>query len=140
MAAQWDILNAHAHISLEHVAEREWFYVKWSGHINLDDVVTVARFYLELQRGRNASKLLNDKSDVTGDWEEANDWLEYEWLPQAQEIGLQFMALVVSRDLHDLVPAQNIEKRFGSTCEVRLFREVKAAEQWLNSCVGKPVF
>ncbi|WP_205502984.1 hypothetical protein [Rufibacter psychrotolerans] len=129
----WAVNSEHSYTKVEYVAEHDWFYIKWSGHINPDDVVKTAETYLTLQRERRCPKVLNDKSEVTGDWEEANDWLEYEWLPQVKETGLQYFAMVLARDLHDLGPAQDLQRRLSSSCVIELFRELSAAQQWLDS-------
>jgi hypothetical protein len=131
MAELWTVKSAHSCISLEYVKEQDWFYVKWSGHINPDDVVAVAQKYLEIQQEKRCPKLLNDKSEVTGEWEEANNWLQYEWMPQVQETGLQYCALVLSRDMHDQTTAQDLQRRLSAYCKVALFCDLASAQQWL---------
>ncbi|WP_207435826.1 hypothetical protein [Sabulibacter ruber] len=133
MANIWAVNSAHSYISVEYVAEHDWFYVKWSGHINPDDVVKAANTYLKLQEEKRCAKLLNDKSEVTGDWQEANDWLQYDWMPQVSEAGLKYFAMVLSRDLHDLAPAQDLQQRLAPICTVELFRDLASAEQWLDA-------
>ncbi len=133
MAATWEIKNLHAQIRIEHYPHKDFFYIKWCGHINSEDTIAVAKKYLELQQSFHCPKILNDKSDVTGDWAEANDWLEYEWLPLAVAAGLRYFSMVVSRDLHDLAPAQDLQKRFSPDCEVKLFRDLTQAKEWLES-------
>ncbi|ALI97993.1 hypothetical protein [Rufibacter tibetensis] len=133
MNNKWEVCSAHSNISLEYVSEQDWFYVKWSGHIHPDDVVAAATKFLELQQEKRCPKLLNDKSEVTGEWEEANDWLEYEWMPQVEKLGLQYLALVLSRDMHDLSTAQNLQRRVSNLCQVGLFNDVPSAQEWLSS-------
>ncbi|KAA3439184.1 hypothetical protein [Rufibacter hautae] len=131
MAELWAVTSAHSYISIKYEEEQDWFYVKWCGHINSDDVVTVAQTYLELQKEKRCPKLLNDKSEVTGEWEEANDWLEYEWKPDLEETGLVYMAMVLSRDMHDLVAAQDLQRRLSSLINVSLFYDLATAKAWL---------
>ncbi|AKQ47661.1 hypothetical protein TH63_11605 [Rufibacter radiotolerans] len=118
---------------MEYQQEHDCIYIKWEGHISAENVVEVAEKYLTLQRVMRCPKLLNDKRDVTGDWEEANDWLQYEWLPQVLETGLQYFAFVLPRDLHDLATAQDLERRLANTIKVGLFYDAGTAEQWLDS-------
>ncbi|MBA9075733.1 MULTISPECIES: hypothetical protein [Rufibacter] len=134
MEEHWELKNAHSSISLDHVSQRDMFYIKWCGHINSEDVIQTALKYIELQKGRNCPKILNDKSEVTGDWEEANDWLEFEWLPRAVASGLKCFAMVLTRDLHDLGAALDLERRFTPECRVKLFKEPDAAQEWLDTC------
>ncbi|WP_181305882.1 hypothetical protein [Rufibacter sp. XAAS-G3-1] len=132
MAELWTVKSAHSCISLEYVKEQDWFYLKWSGHINSDEVVAVAQTYLELQQEKRCPKLLNDKSEVTGEWEEANYWLQFEWMPQVEQTGLQYLALVLSHDMHDQTSSQELQRRLSSVCSVALFCDLAAATQWLS--------
>ncbi len=129
----WKLTLPHVQITLEHVPEKDWIYIKYCGHLNAADVIAAAERELELQKELRVPKILNDKSEVTGDWEEANDWLEYEWLPIATANGLRYFSMVLSRDLHDLGPAQDLEKRFPPICQAKLFRNPNQAAAWLES-------
>ncbi|WP_192821532.1 STAS/SEC14 domain-containing protein [Rufibacter sp. LB8] len=129
----WQNVGAHSNSTISYDPEKDWIYVKWSGHIDSEDVITTAGKYLEFLKGHKTPRLLNDKSEVTGDWEDANDWLEYEWLPQALEGGLRFLSMVISRDLHDLAPSQDLQRRLAPACEMQLFRDLPSARQWLAS-------
>ncbi|WP_210487043.1 hypothetical protein [Rufibacter aurantiacus] len=131
MAELWAVTSAHSFISIKYEEEQDWFYVKWSGHINSDDVVTVAKTYLNLQKEMHCPRLLNDKSDVTGEWEEANDWLEFEWKPDLAETGLKYMAMVLSRDMHDQAAARDLQRRLSSNIIVSLFHDLATAKAWL---------
>jgi hypothetical protein len=42
--------------------------------------------------------LLNDNSQLTGPWFESTDWLAHVWLPQAEHLGLRYVAHVVQAD------------------------------------------
>lgn len=105
---------------------------KWSGHITADDVVCVAQAYLELLRSSGCPKLLNDKSDVTGDWQEANDWLQYEWLPRAREAGLRHMAHVYSFETFNTLSAHEFYDRVSPELCIKNFYERQLAEEWLS--------
>ena len=133
MAICWVVSNAHSQVSMEYQPEHDWFYVKWGGHILAETVVEVSEKYMKLQEVKHCPKVLNDKSEVTGDWEEANDWLQYEWLPKVIETGLRYFAMVLPRHLHDLATAQDLERRLSLNLKVRLFYEIDAAERWLDS-------
>lgn len=133
MAGIWKLDLTHVQIIFEHVPEKDWIYIKYCGHIHAEDIIATAQKQLELQRRFHCPKILNDKSDVTGDWEDANDYLEFEWLPLVTANGLRYFSMVLSRDLHDLAPARDLERRFPAGCEARLFRNVEQAADWLES-------
>jgi hypothetical protein len=45
-----------------------------------------------------SAMLLNDNSQLTGPWFESTDWLAHVWLPQAEHLGLRYVAHVVQAD------------------------------------------
>jgi hypothetical protein len=110
----------------------DYIEAKWSGHITADEVVSAAQAYLELVRSSGCPKLLNDKSDVTGDWEEANDWLQYEWLPRAKEAGLRYLAHVYSFNMFSKLAARELQERVSPELCMKNFHERHLAEEWLS--------
>lgn len=104
---------------------------KWSGHITADNVICAAKTYLELLRIDHCPKLLNDKSDVTGDWQEANDWLQFEWLPKVKEAGLRYIAHVYSFNMFSQLAARELQERVTPDFAMKNFFERSLAEAWL---------
>jgi hypothetical protein len=111
--------------------KQDYIEAKWTGHITADNVVSAAQAYLELLKTCGCTKLLNDKSDVTGDWEEANDWLQFEWLPRAMEAGLRYMAHVYSFNMFSKLAARELQERVSPELCMKNFHERQEAEAWL---------
>lgn len=110
---------------------------KWSGHITAGDVITASKAYLALmQRHHGPNKLLNDKTGVTGDWAEANDWLEFEWLPQVVKAGLQAMAHVYSSNMFSRLSARDLYLRVTPRLHMHNFNDRAHALDWLLSLEG----
>ncbi|MFD2514410.1 hypothetical protein ACFSRY_11075 [Pontibacter locisalis] len=112
----------------------EFTEAKWFGHITADNVITGAKVFLELLKKRHNSKFLNDKTEASGDWEEANDWLEYEWLPQIKEAGLRCFAHVYSNNMFSRLSSRDLYLRMVPNVEMENFLNRKEAEKWLHSC------
>lgn len=104
---------------------------KWQGHITADDVVCAALAFLELLRQEPCAKFLNDKSEVSGDWQEANDWLQFEWLPNVKQAGLRFMAHVYSENMFSKIAARELKERVMPDMRMKNFYERSKAETWL---------
>lgn len=111
--------------------KQDYIEAKWQGHITADDVVCAAQAFLELLREDPCSKLLNDKSEVTGDWQEANDWLQFEWLPQVLGAGLRYMAHVYSFSMFSKLAARDLEERITPQLSMKNFYERRLAVEWL---------
>ncbi len=112
----------------------DYIEAKWQGHITAEDVITAAKVYLDFVKKHRCPKLLNDKTDVTGDWEDANDWLEFEWLPQAIEAGLRFMAHVYSQNIFSRLSARDLIERVSPQLLMQNFYERQSAIDWLQHC------
>lgn len=105
---------------------------RWSGHITADDVVTAAQVYLELLESCGCSKLLTDKRDSTGYWENANDWLRFLWMPKAITAGLRYMANVYSCNIFSTLPVRELQEQVWPELCMRNFYVCHEAEEWLS--------
>lgn len=110
---------------------------KWMGHTTADDVVTAAKLFTKLLQKTPCAALLNDKTEVTGDWAEANDWLEFEWLPQVLQAGLRCMAHVYSVNMFSRLSARDLQQRVTPSLQMQNFDDRLHAEAWLLQCVSR---
>ncbi|WP_347158142.1 hypothetical protein [Pontibacter chitinilyticus] len=113
-----------------------WIEAKWAGHIVADDVVTAAKLLLQLLQKVPCYGLLNDKSEVTGDWQEANDWLEFEWLPQVLQAGLRCIAHVYSENMFSRLSARDLQQRLMPSLQMQNFSDHAHAMSWLQNCLS----
>ena len=108
---------------------------EWSGHITADDVVRAAQVYLALLQKTPVGGLLNNKAEASGDWVEANDWLEFEWLPKAVRAGLSCLAHIYSNNMFSMLSARDLLSRLSPRVRLSTFCEHDEAVSWLNSCL-----
>ena len=113
----------------------EFIEAKWYGHITSGDVVTASKVYLALlQAYPSPNKLLNDKTLVTGDWSEANDWLEFDWLPQVLYAGLHYLAHIYSNNMFSRLSARDLYLRITPHLQMQNFSNRDEALEWLLNC------
>ena len=112
----------------------DYIEARWYGHLTADNVVAAANAYLSVMQKVSKPKLLNNKSDATGDWSEANDWLEFEWLPKAYQAGLRCMAHVYSNNMFSRLSSRDLIQRLAPHVKIRSFDNRATAEDWLCSC------
>lgn len=112
---------------------QNYIEARWSGHVTADNVITAAEVYLSLLHKTPVSRLLNNKSDATGDWTEANDWLEFEWLPKAIKAGLHAIAYVYSNNMFSRLSSHDLIQRMTPSIWVKDFNDPALAEAWLLS-------
>ncbi|TPE43763.1 hypothetical protein FJM65_12245 [Pontibacter mangrovi] len=116
------------------ISHPDYIESKWNGHITAGDVITTANVYLDLmQTHKCPGKLLNDKTTVTGDWSEANDWLEFEWLPLAIQSGLQYIAHIYSSNMFSRLSARDLYLRINPRVGMQNFNNREEGLAWLLS-------
>ena len=110
----------------------DYIEAKWYGHITSGDVVTASKVYLALlQTYPCPDKLLNDKTLVTGDWSDANDWLEFDWLPQVLYAGLHYLAHIYSNNMFSRLSARDLYLRITPRLQMQNFSNRDEALDWL---------
>ncbi|MCJ8167248.1 hypothetical protein MKJ04_20575 [Pontibacter sp. E15-1] len=132
--APLQLVHAEGDLFVTLLQQPNYIEAKWIGHITAGDVVTTANIYLALMQKTPMARLLNDKTEVSGDWTDANDWLQYEWLPKAVEAGLCAMAHVYSSNMFSRLSARDLYMRLIPNLYIENFNDQKAAINWLLSC------
>jgi hypothetical protein len=112
-----------------------WLRATWAGYVNPTDALSGAMTYLEQVGPLHCLYLLNDNVALQGPWFDSTSWLEAVWLPQAQLLGLRYVAHVVQADTHaDILTRRYPRYHISDVLELRLFDDVATAEEWLHSC------
>ena len=133
-AAPMHLYNQQGNVYATISWHQHYIYVKWQGHITSDDVIAAAKAYLKLIEQHPCAKLFNDKSEVTGDWLDANDWLEFDWMPKVYKAGLRCMAHIYSNSMFSQLSAQDFSSRVVPPLQMATFTDFTTAEQWLLAC------
>ena len=123
---------------IEHDPARQLLAVHWFGNLTGRQVIDVACRTRQLSAGRPYQLLLNDKSEATGDWSEALDWLEYEWLPQVLVGGLHAVAYVFTPDMHNHLASYRFLERLTPYVRIEAFSTLPPAVQWLEQAAAPP--
>ncbi len=114
-----------------------WLRATWAGYVNAADAQTGATTYLEQVGPMHCLYLLNDNVDLQGPWFDSTRWLQLTWLPQAQRLGLRYVAHVVQADTRlDILTLRTApqRQRLLDALELQFFYDVAAAEEWLRGC------
>ncbi|MFP4088972.1 MAG: hypothetical protein ACLFUB_12975 [Cyclobacteriaceae bacterium] len=75
---------------------------------------------------------MNDNSQLSGSWDEANDWIAQNWMPRALAAGLKKFAHITSLDVFGALSAEELLTKAGDF-EMRIFSDRKEAEAWLKA-------
>ena len=112
-----------------------WLRATWTGYVDTANAMQGATTYLEQVGPMHCLYLLNDNVGLQGPWFDSTRWLEAAWLPQAQRLGLRYVAHVVQSDTHaDIMTLRYPPHHLVDALELQLFYDVAAAEEWLRGC------
>lgn len=105
------------------------------GFLTPDEFKTVANQLLGILETKRLKKQLNDIKQMKVLKPEVQEWLNTDWFPRAQKIGLKYFAFVVPDDIFGKMSMdganKNAQNAFG--IEIQYFNNVDAAKNWLVS-------
>jgi len=127
---------------MEYWADQNLIYCNWIAEfIPVNQVKQGALQMLEGLKTHPTPFLLNDNRQVTGVWDEANDWIASFWIPEAIKLGLRKFAHIYPEDLYARLSAQFMQQNSEKvadldTFEMKLFKnDQEEALAWLLSFV-----
>lgn len=105
------------------------------GFLSPDEFKTVANQLLDILETKRLKKQLNDIKQMKVLKPEVQEWLNTDWFPRAQKIGLKYFAFVVPDDIFGKMSMdganKNAQNAFG--IEIQYFNNLDAAKNWLIS-------
>ncbi|RZK32444.1 MAG: hypothetical protein EOO63_01375 [Hymenobacter sp.] len=111
-----------------------WLRATWTGYVGTEEALQGGQNYLQQVGPLHCLYLLNDNTALYGPWFDSLEWLRHAWLPQAQRMGLRYVAHVVQTNTHTDVISLSELPDLLSEVELQLFDDVAAAEDWLRNC------
>ncbi|OUJ71044.1 hypothetical protein [Hymenobacter crusticola] len=116
----------------------QWLHATWSGWIGHEEALQGAAGYLDQVEAHPSAFLLNNNLALRGPWFNSVDWLRHAWLPQAQRLGLRYIAHVVQADKGSDILSLTQAERMNGLLELQLFHDLAEAQDWLRSCQQQP--
>lgn len=128
------LTDVHGNLLIEllHSPAHRVLYIRWFGNLTGREVSYASQEVARVQAELHYPLLLNDKSNATGDWSEAMDWVEYEVLPQVLNSGLRAIAYVFSPDMHNQLISLRFFERVKQYLPIQMFYDLPSAWQWLR--------
>lgn len=127
--------NQHVFVRIEHWKEKNTTYANWMGaDLTVEEIKEGAMAILEQLTENQTSFVINDNREVTGVWDEVNDWIANEWMPRAIGAGMRKFAHILSNDLFAQLSAEFMEdnsKEIEGDFQLRTFGNLDEAEKWL---------
>ena len=111
-----------------------WLLITWKGFVTAQDGEQGAEEALRVLELSHVPFLLNDNSRVNGPWFDSVEWLERVWAPQAERLGLRYVAHVMQPDANADLAAAADHNPFAGRFDLQIFTSVAEAEHWLHEC------
>lgn len=97
-------------ITCEYLQDKNYLYSNWIGsYLPVEDVKNGTLLVLEMIKEYSATTLINDNRELEGVWDEANEFIEKIWMPQAIDAGLKKFAHILSPNLYAQLSAEFME-------------------------------
>lgn len=105
------------------------------GFLSPDEFKLVANQLLNILETKKIKKQLNDIKQMKVLKPEVQEWLNTEWFPKAQKIGLRYFAFVVPDDIFGKMSMDGANKNASKVfdIEIQYFNTVENAKKWLIS-------
>ena len=125
----------HSTCALSYNETERWIEAIWRGTVDQNEAMRGAAAYLHHAALQPNAYLLNDNSRLVGPWFESLEWLLHVWVPQAERLGLRYVAHVVQADLHhDIFTRHHVPLPF----ELQIFQNRDDARHWLGRMRDTP--
>ena len=119
----------HSACALSYDEAERWISAVWRGHVDQAEAMQGAQAYLEHATQAPCRYLLNDNSRLVGPWFESLEWLLHVWVPQAERLGLRYVAHIVQANVHhDIFTRQH---EVPLPFELQIFQSPADARHWL---------
>ena len=111
-----------------------WLHATWKGVVTTPDGQHGAAAMLQQLQLSQVPYLLNDNSQVVGPWFDSVDWLQRIWAPQAERLGLRYVAHVLQPHTEDDLGLLLQYNPFAGKFELQFFTSLADATTWLRDC------
>lgn len=111
-----------------------WLHATWKGVVTTANSQHGATEMLAHLGSRSVPYLLNDNSQVLGPWFDSLDWLQRIWVPQAEQLGLRYVAHVLQPHTEDDLGLLLRHNPFAGKFELQFFTNLADATTWLRDC------
>lgn len=109
-----------------------YFICYWFGYTDFEKVKSGSEVILEIASRWNRKGILVDSSGEEGPWNDANNWINTNWLPRIFQTGIEKIAIVLSQNIFSVVSArEHAESAQSLGFPVKVFSDKNQAIQWL---------
>lgn len=121
----------HSSCALSYNEAEGWIEATWRGYVDAAEAMRGAEAYLRYAAPQPCSFLFNNNRELRGPWFDSLDWLLHVWVPQADRLGLRYVAHLVQADQHSDLFTDSSPQPLPF--ELQLFKDIDDARAWLRA-------
>ena len=107
--------------------------VDWTGFQDLESVKHGCMLMLDYLTNNKCDRIVNDNTNVRGNWSDAVEWVGNEWFPMMEKAGLKYFAHLFSPSTFSQLSAKKSIDIMAGIITTQYFTDVELAREWIDS-------
>jgi len=128
------IYDQKPYLDIHHIEDGNIVLMEWKDAPDSDQLKEGLNNGLVCLKAQKAYKWIGDVRKMGAIYEEDQTWSNTVWFPSALQAGIRYMAVLVSKDVFNLLTVEEIMNKVESlNFESRYFDDVESAKEWLKT-------
>lgn len=121
-------------VSIDYISDKNYLQANWNGFQNMDTVLNGGLRIIDLVAKTKTKKVLNDNTQVLGNWGEASEWGATHFFPLMEKAGCKYFAWIYSPSTFAQLAAQkSVDIVMSTNLTTQFFSSREEAVSWLET-------
>lgn len=120
-------------ITIVYDQEHQRMEVDWTGFQHLDSVQHGCMLMLDYLVKNQCDRIVNENTNVLGNWSDAVDWVGNDWFPMMEKAGLKYFAHLFSPSTFSQLSAKKSIDIMAGIITTQYFTDMASAREWIDS-------
>jgi PAS domain S-box-containing protein len=128
-----DNFYADRHITIRFDGDHRLLDVDWTGFQDLASVQSGCAVILDYLKRHQVDRIVNNNSNVRGNWADAVEWVGSVWFPTMEQAGLKYFAHIFSPSTFSQLAAKKSIDIMAGIITTQYFTDIAQAREWIIS-------
>ncbi|MDB5005145.1 MAG: hypothetical protein JWQ34_3370 [Mucilaginibacter sp.] len=120
-------------ITINYIKEFGRMEVDWTGFQDMESVKHGCLLMLDYLTNTRCDRIVNDNTNVQGNWSDAVEWVGNEWFPMMEKAGLKYFAHLFSPSTFSQLSAKKSIDIMAGIITTQYFTDIELAREWIDS-------
>jgi hypothetical protein len=107
--------------------------VDWTGFQDMESVQHGCMLMLDYLKRNGCDRIVNDNTNVQGNWSDAVEWVGNEWFPMMEKAGLKYFAHLFSPSTFSQLAARKSIDIMAGIITTQYFTDIDLAREWIDT-------